>query len=93
MSRKAKRKIKSSAPKVTSYDTYDGVDSKSDRINSVLTIILFLGTWLVLGTIITLWLADKGLVIFLAVILGIIGGFIANIAAWLIFRSGFTPMM
>lgn len=93
MSPKAKRKRKSSVPKVNSYDTYNGEESKSNRIDSFITIILFLGTWLVLGTIFTLWLADKGLVIFLAVILGIIGGFIANILAWLIFRSGFTPMM
>jgi uncharacterized membrane protein len=88
-----KRKKKYTKPKTATYDTYDSESSKGDRFSDAITTILFLGTWLVLSTVITLWITDMGLHIFLAVILGIVGGFIANVLAWLIFRSGFTPMM
>ena len=93
MSRKVKRKQKASAPKVTTYDTYDGKVSKKDRIDFVATALAFLVCWLMLGGMFTLWLSDIGLDIILAIILGIIGGFIASVLAWLICRSGFSPMM
>lgn len=93
MSRKVKRKQKSSAPKATTYDTYDGKVSKKDRIDFAITALAFLVCWLMLGGMITLWLSDIGLDIILAIILGIIGGFIASVLAWLICRSGFPPMM
>jgi uncharacterized membrane protein YeiH len=56
-------------------------------------ILAFFVTWAILGAGITFWLNDSGPDMLLAVIAGFIGGFIVNVLAWIIFRSGFPPMM
>lgn len=50
-------------------------------------ILAFLLTWAVLGAGITFWLSGLGVVMFLAVLAGIIGGLIANALAWIVFSS------
>lgn len=52
-----------------------------------MSILAFLVTWAILGAVITTFLSSIGLVMFLAVIAGIIGGLIANALAWIIFSS------
>lgn len=56
-----------------------------------MNILAFIGTWAILGAGITFWLNDRGLDMFLAVIIGVIGGLIVNALAWVIFSNGSNP--
>lgn len=59
-----------------------------DEISFGLGTLLFIACWIVLGVIIFHYLTGMGIVVVLAVLGGIIGGFIAAVITWIVGMAG-----
>lgn len=78
---------KSSISRDTTKDTERAKNSKWST-SDIIGFVLFVGCWVVFSAFITLWVADKGFNIVLAIIAGIVGGFITTVISWILGRGG-----
>lgn len=86
---KSDAKDESVSPEVKASDTELPRNTKWSVID-IIGFILFACCWIVFTVLITIWVSDKGFNIVLAILAGIIGGFIATVVTWVLGRGGVT---